>query len=100
MSKEKKTIIYNKLELNKINLIESKKKCEFIKGNLILYIRDKNSLHRALKKGYLEMSEINLSISNEAAHDSFNDMSNYEAMLSECDFEYGSEYKKRRYILR
>jgi hypothetical protein len=97
---EKKRTIYNKQGLKKNKLVESKKRCEFINRDLILYIKDKNSLHQALKEGYIAMGELNLQLCNEASRVAYKDMSDYEAMLSECDFKYGSECKKRRYILR
>lgn len=86
--------------LKKKKLKESKKRCEFIKQDLILYIKDKNSLYDALKEGYIAMGELNLKLCNEASHGAYKDMSDYEAMLSECDFKYGSKCKKRGYILR
>lgn len=97
---EKRRTTKGKQGLKKKNLTESKKRCEFIKRDLILYIKDKKSLHQSLKEGYIAMGEINLKLSNEASHVAYKDMSDYEAMLSECDFKYGSKCKKRRYILR
>lgn len=97
---EKRITIYSKQGIKKKKLIESKKRCEFIRKDLILYIKDKNSLNRSLKEGYMAMGELNLKLCNEASHDAYKDMSDYEAMLSECDFKYGSKCKKRRYILR
>ena len=60
---------------------------EFIRTAMKLYIREqkKASLYEKMKKGYLEMADINLQLSDECYLTDCEQLCNYEAKLSECE---------------
>lgn len=71
---------------------------------ILLYIEDTTSTEEdafriAMKKGYEEMSKINLELCEIGLCDECNQLKNYEARLSESDFLDDSDSEKRRYIL-
>lgn len=80
---------------------DSKKRSEFIREAIILYIEKKkeSGFIDEMKRGYVEMAKLNLEISEMGLEKDFNDFSEYEAKLSESDFSNDNNSKKRRYIL-
>lgn len=60
---------------------------EFIRSAMKLYIREqkKASLYDKMKKGYLEMADINLQLADECYLTDCEQLYNYEAKLSECE---------------
>lgn len=78
-----------------------KKKSEFIKDTLILYIEDKKKLSKIdeIKKGYIEMAQINLDMSEMGFVEDMSQLKEYEAKLAESDLPDDNASKKRRYIL-
>ena len=86
---------------NKEYFKKYRKKSEFIKESLILYIRDKKNLSRIdeLKKGYIEMAQINLELCEMGFADDMLSLKEYEAKLAESDFPDDNSSEKRRYIL-
>jgi len=78
-----------------------KKRSGFIKDALILYIEQKKKMRyvEEMKKGYLEMAEINLEISEMGFANDVCELIEYEAKLSESDFPDDNSSEKRRYIL-
>lgn len=90
-------------ELNNRALDEDyKKRSQFIKDVIILYIEEKKKLNliEQMKKGYMEMAELNEEIAEMGFASDIKELKDYEAKLSESDFpddKYNSE--KRRYIL-
>ncbi len=60
---------------------------EFIRTAMKLYIREqkKASLYEKMKKGYLEMADINLQLADESYLTDCEQLYNYEVKLSECE---------------
>ena len=52
-----------------------------------------------MKKGYLEMAQLNIEISELCFDGEMCELKEYEAMLSESDSTDDSDDEKRRYIL-
>jgi len=105
MSGSKKLVVslsetlYN--EFDKALREDSKKRTEFIREAIILYISDRkrsNDFER-MKKGYLEMAQLNIEISELCFDGEMCELKEYEAMLSESDTTDDSDDEKRRYIL-
>lgn len=92
-------VLYN--EFDKALKEDSKKKSQFIREAIILYIeeRKKTQCFNEMKNGYLEMADINLELSETGFSNDIDDLNEYEARLSESDFlnDYSSE--TWRYIL-
>ena len=88
-------------EFNKALKEDCKKRSEFIKEAIILYIeqRKRLSLLEEMKKGYMEMAQINLEISENGFGNDVIELKEYEAKLSESDFPDDNCSEKRRYIL-
>jgi len=88
-------------EYNKALKEDCKKRSEFIREAVILYIEQKKKLSfiDEMKKGYLDMSQINLEISEMGLASDICEFKEYEARLSESDFPDDYCSKKRRYIL-
>lgn len=80
---------------------DCKKRSEFIKEAIILYIEDKKRLKflEQMKKGYCEMAQINLEISEVGFASDVIELKEYEAKLSESDLPHDNNNEKRRYIL-
>lgn len=79
---------------------DSKKRSEFIREAIILYIEEKKRLsYEEMKNGYLDMAQLNLEMCEFGFEKDMNDMREYEAMLSESDLPDDSDSKTRRYIL-
>ncbi|MDF2880649.1 MAG: hypothetical protein K0R54_1206 [Clostridiaceae bacterium] len=80
---------------------DCKKRSEFIQEAIILYIEEKKRLKliEQMKKGYCEMGEINLEISEVGFTSDIKDLKEYEARLSESDLPHDNDDEKRRYIL-
>lgn len=88
-------------EFNKTLKEDSKKRSEFIRELIILYIEDKKKLREIeqMKKGYLEMGKLNLEIAEVGFASDINNLKEYEAKLSESDWSDDNDSEKRRYIL-
>lgn len=60
---------------------------EFIREAMKIYIRERKQIERCeqMKKGYIEMSKINLDIANECFSLDNEQLKNYEENFSECE---------------
>lgn len=105
MSGSKKLVVnlneslYN--EFNKALEEDCKKRSEFIRDAIILYIEEKKR-HDAfdqMKKGYVEMAQLNLEIADMGFANDVEEFKKYEAKLAESDFPNDNSSEKRRYIL-
>lgn len=80
---------------------DSKKRSEFIREAIILYIEEQKKLHlvEKMKNGYMEMAELNLELCEMGLCTDICELKEYEVKLSESDLpdDHGSE--TRRYIL-
>ncbi|KRU28917.1 nickel responsive regulator NikR [Clostridium sporogenes] len=106
MADKKKVVInlpntlYN--EINEIIKKDSQKRSEFFREAIILYIEERKKQIKMdeMKKGYIEMANINRNYAEQGFEQDVKDLKNYEAMLSENDFPNDTtDSKKRRYIL-
>lgn len=88
-------------EFDKALSEDCKKRSEFIREAIILYIEEKRklSLMNELAKGYVEMAELNLEISEMGFVNDIRELKEYEAKLSESDLPNDDGSEKRRYIL-
>ncbi|WP_027625184.1 CopG family ribbon-helix-helix protein [Clostridium lundense] len=88
-------------EFNKALKEDSKKRSEFIREVIILYIEEKKRLKEMeqMKKGYLEMAKINLEFAEMGFASDIRDLKEYEAKLPESDWSDDNNSEKRRYIL-
>lgn len=77
------------------------KKSEFIRDAIILYIKERKKfdISNQMQKGYTEMAELNLEISEMGMKCDIGELSEYEVKLSESDFQSDDDSEKRRYIL-
>jgi len=91
--------LYN--EFDKALKEDSKKRSEFIKEAIILYIRDRKKITdlEQMKRGYIEMAQLNIEISEMGFGGEMLELKEYEAKLSESDMADDSDGEKRRYIL-
>lgn len=81
---------------------DSKKRSEFIREAIILYIEEKKRLKRleGIKQAYAEMGEINLQLCEMGFASDMNNLKEYEAKLTESDLPHDDDCEKRRYLLR
>ena len=88
-------------EFNKALQKDSKKRSEFFREAIILYIEEKKRLRYIdeMKRGYLEMAELNLEIADMGFEIDIKDFKDYEVKLSESDLSNDNNSEKRRYIL-
>lgn len=88
-------------EFNKALEKDCKKRSEFIREAIILYIEEKKKLNYIdeMKQGYLEMAELNLQIADMGFEIDIKDFKEYEVKLSESDLSNDNNSEKRRYIL-
>jgi len=89
------------VEFNKALKKDSKKRSEFFREAVILYIEEKKRLSYIdeMKRGYLEMAELNLQIADMGFEIDIKDFKDYEVKLSESDLSNDNNSEKRRYIL-
>ncbi|AWZ47635.1 CopG family transcriptional regulator [Clostridiaceae bacterium 14S0207] len=90
-------------ELNEILKKNNKKKSEFIREAIIVYIEEtkKQSIQEQMKKGYEEMAELNIEYCQLGFQNYKEELEEYETQLLESEFPYGDDdSKKGRYILR
>ena len=87
---------------NKTIVENTKKRSEFIRDIIILYIeeREKSKKIEKMKNGYAEMAAINLEFSEIGITDDVEELIEYEVKLSECDISDDNSSEKRRHILR
>ncbi|NYC95768.1 CopG family transcriptional regulator/antitoxin EndoAI [Clostridium acetobutylicum] len=78
-----------------------KKRSEFIREAIILYIEERKKLQQIelVKKGYSEMAKLNIEICECGFSSDLEDLNQYEVMLSESDLLDDNSGKTRRYIL-
>lgn len=78
-----------------------KNRSQFIKEAVILYIKERKRLlsRELMKKGYEEMAELNLEISECGIACDCIELAKYEAGLAESDIIDGTGGEKRRHIL-
>ena len=88
-------------EFDKALMHDCKKRSEFIKEAIVLYIEEKKKLDRIekMKKGYMEMAELNLKLCEVGISSEINQLKEYEVKLSESDLPDDDGGEKRRYIL-
>lgn len=88
-------------EFDKALKEDSKKRSEFIREAIVLYIEEKKKLQRIekMKKGYAEMAELNLQICEAGICSEITQLKEYEVKLSESDLPDDDGGEKRRYIL-
>ena len=91
--------LYN--EFNKALEEDCKKRSEFIREAIILYIEEKKrlSLIDQMRKGYMDMAQLNLEIAEMGFANDVDELKKYEAKLAESDFPNDNSSEKRRYIL-
>lgn len=91
--------LYN--EFNSTLEKDCKKRSEFIRDAIILYIEEKKRLSfiEAMKKGYSEMAQINLEMAEMGFASDFHELKEYEAKLSESDLPDDNSSEKKGYIL-
>ena len=79
-------------EFNKALKEDSKKRSEFIREVIILYIEEKKKLKEMeqMKMGYSEMAKINLEFAEMGFASDIRDLKEYEAKLPESDWSYSS----------
>jgi len=89
------------IEFNKTLKKDSKKRSEFFREAIILYIEEKKRLSYIdeMKQGYLEMAQLNLEIADMGFEIDIKDFKDYEVKLSESDLSNDNNSEKRRYIL-
>ena len=105
MSGSKKLVInlsetkYN--EFQKVLKHDSKKRSKLIRDVVILYSRERKIIKNIeqMKRGYIEMSQLNIEISELGFELDIVELKEYEAKLSESDMSDDSDGEKRRYIL-
>jgi CopG family transcriptional regulator/antitoxin EndoAI len=80
---------------------ENKKKSQFIKDAIILYKEERKKIKciEDMKRGYIEMAQINLEISEMSCAEDLKCIEEYEVWLAECDLPDDNDSEKRRYIL-
>jgi CopG family transcriptional regulator / antitoxin EndoAI len=88
-------------EFNRILKEDNKKKSQFIREAIILYIEERKKLEyiENMKKGYEEMAQINLEISEMGYAEDQKHLEEYEVWLTECDLPDDNGSETRRYIL-
>lgn len=91
--------LYN--EFNKALQEDCKKRSEFIREAIILYIKEKKRLDiiEQMEKGYKEMAQLNLEFAEMGFASDMQEFKEYEAKLSESDLADDNSSEKRRYIL-
>lgn len=91
--------LYN--EFNKALQEDCKKRSEFIREAIILYIKEKKRLDiiEQMEKGYKEMAQLNLEFAEMGFANDMKEFKEYEAKLSESDLADDNSSEKRRYIL-
>jgi len=91
--------LYN--EFNKALQEDCKKRSEFIREAIILYIKEKKRLNiiEQMEKGYKEMAQLNLEFVEMGFASDMKEFKEYEAKLSESDLPDDNSSEKRRYIL-
>lgn len=79
---------------------DNKKRSEFIREAIILYIEEKKKVSKIdfMKNGYMEMAKINLELSELGFEKELKNLIQYETSLSESDLP-NDDSEKRRYIL-
>lgn len=88
-------------EFDKALKEDCKKRSEFIREAIILYIEEKKKINfiEAMKEGYMEMSELNLEICEMGFCSDIKELKEYEVKLSESDLPDDDGGETRRYIL-
>ena len=74
-------------EVDFIVSMEKKNRNEFVKEAMKLYIREKRKVEvsKKLKDGYLEMSQINLSLAEVGFEQDMKELNVYESKLTGCE---------------
>ena len=88
-------------ELDKALSEDCKKRSEFIKDAIVLYIEEKKKLSNIeeIANGYTEMAQLNIELSEIGFVHDMLELKEYEAKLSESDLPNDDDSEKRRYIL-
>ena len=77
------------------------KSSQYIKDAIILYIeeRKKNEFIDRMRKGYMEMADINVEMAEMGCADDLKNLQDYEVWLTESDLPDDYDSETRRYIL-
>ncbi|MBA5850707.1 CopG family transcriptional regulator [Clostridium sp. cel8] len=88
-------------EFNRALKEDCKKRSEFIRDAIILYIKEKKRLNNIalMERGYREMAQLNLEFAEMGFARDIKEFKEYEAKLSESDLPNDNGSEKRRYIL-
>lgn len=88
-------------EFNKALEEDCKKKSQFIREAIILYIEQRKKLDfvEHMRVGYCEMAKLNLEICEIGFANDIEELGEYEVNLSESDLPHDDNSEKRRYIL-
>ncbi|WP_163193760.1 CopG family transcriptional regulator [Clostridium thermarum] len=80
---------------------KGKKNSQFIRDAIILYIeeRKKTEYIERMKKGYMEMTDVNVELAEMGCADDFKNLQDYEVWLTESDLPDDYDSETRRYIL-
>ena len=89
------------IEFNKALEKDCKKRSEFIRDAIILYIEEKKKLSEMeeLAIGYSEMAQLNVELSEIGFVNDMRELKEYEVKLSESDLPNDDDGEKRRHIL-
>ncbi|NLM34190.1 MAG: CopG family transcriptional regulator [Clostridiales bacterium] len=88
-------------QLEKKSEEKGKKSSQYIKDAIILYIeeRKKNEFIDRMRKGYMEMADINVEMAEMGCADDLKNLQDYEVWLTESDLPDDYDSETRRYIL-
>ncbi len=74
-------------QVDLIAAMEKKNRSQFIREAMKLYIkeREKRQIREKMKKGYLEMAKLNLSLAEVGLESDNEALNKYETQLAECE---------------
>lgn len=80
---------------------KGKKSSQLIRDAIIVYIEERKKVEyiESMKKGYMEMADINVEIAEMGCADDFKSLQEYEVWLTESDLPDDNDSETRRYIL-
>lgn len=74
-------------EVDGLLSVENKNRSEFIREAMKLYIRERKKIQMGerMKKGYEEMSQINLTLAEMGLEEDMKELDKYEVKLTRCE---------------
>lgn len=74
-------------EVDGLLTVENKNRSEFIREAMRLYIRERKKIQMGerMKKGYEEMSQINLTLAEIGLEEDMRELDKYEVKLTRCE---------------